>query len=102
MEKYLCWYAHKKPCVPHDTMIKMMVGLNSNANNMHKVIDDNSNSYRSMIMDAMRMTKDDVSQSLIIYKELNIDSTMFLNLLRYSNKPSWDSCTNHNKLPIIT
>jgi hypothetical protein len=31
-----------------------MVGSISNSSNMHEVIDDNSNYYRSIVMDAMR------------------------------------------------
>ena len=57
MEKYLCWYAHREPYVPHDTMIERMVELTSSSSNVHGDIDDNSNSYRNMVMDAMRMNQ---------------------------------------------
>jgi hypothetical protein len=43
MEKYLCWYVHKEPFVPHDTMIEKMVGSTSSFSNVHGVVDDNSN-----------------------------------------------------------
>jgi len=46
MEKYLCWYAHREPYVPHDIMVEMIVGSTSSASNMHEVIDDNNNLYR--------------------------------------------------------
>jgi hypothetical protein len=25
MEKYMCWYAHEEPYVPHDTMVERMI-----------------------------------------------------------------------------
>jgi len=48
MEKYLYWYAHREPYVPHNTMVEMMVESTSNANNMYKVVDDNCNSLASL------------------------------------------------------
>jgi hypothetical protein len=32
-----------------------MVGSTSSSSNVHEVIDDNSNPYRNMVMDVMRM-----------------------------------------------
>jgi hypothetical protein len=55
MEKYMCWYANKEPYVPHDAMIKRMIESTSNANKVHGVVDDNSNSYRNIIMNAMNL-----------------------------------------------
>ena len=55
IEKYLYWYAHREPYVTYYTMVKRMVGSTSSSNNVHRVVDDNSNSYRNMVMDAMRM-----------------------------------------------
>jgi len=57
MEKYMCWYAHGEPFVPHETMVERMVETTSSASNMHGVVDDNSNPYRTMVMDAMRMNQ---------------------------------------------
>ena len=37
MEKYLCWYAHKEPYVPHNTMIEKMLGSTFSSSNMHGV-----------------------------------------------------------------
>jgi hypothetical protein len=51
MKRYLCWFAY----VPHETMVKRMVESTSSSNNVHEVIDDNSNPYRNMVMEAMRM-----------------------------------------------
>jgi hypothetical protein len=58
MEDYLCWYAYKELFVRNKSMIERMVGLTSSANNVHGVVNDNSNPYRNMIMDAMRMNQE--------------------------------------------
>jgi hypothetical protein len=55
MEKYTCWYANEKSYVPHDIMIKRMVESTSSANKVHGVVDDNSNPYRNIIMNAMNL-----------------------------------------------
>jgi len=57
MEKYLCCYAHRKPYFPHDTLIEKIVESTSSSNNMHEVVDENSDPYRNMIIDAMRMNQ---------------------------------------------
>jgi hypothetical protein len=36
-------------------MIEMMIGSTSSASNVYGVVDDNSNPYKNMVMDAMRM-----------------------------------------------
>jgi len=55
MEDYLCWYAHKELFVRNESMIEMMVGSTSSANNVHEVVNDNNNAYRNMVIDAMKM-----------------------------------------------
>jgi hypothetical protein len=62
MEKYLCWFAHKKQYVPYKAMIERIVKSTSSSNNMHGVIDDNSNRYRSMLMDVMRINQSDIGE----------------------------------------
>jgi len=49
------WYTHGEPYLPYDTMIETIVGSTSSSSNVYGVIDDNSNPYKNMIMDAMRM-----------------------------------------------
>jgi hypothetical protein len=44
-----------KPYVPHDTNVEMMVASTSSCSNVHEVIDDNSNPYKNMVIDAIRM-----------------------------------------------
>jgi hypothetical protein len=36
-------------------MIKKIVGLTSSSSNMNEIIDDNNNSYKNMVMDAMKV-----------------------------------------------
>jgi hypothetical protein len=55
LEEYMCWYAHEKPFVPHETMVERMVWSTSSASNAYGVVNDNNNSYKTMVMDAMRM-----------------------------------------------
>ena len=53
MEEYLCWYAHGEQFVHHKTMVERMVGSTSSTSNVHGVETDNSNPYRTIVMDAM-------------------------------------------------
>jgi hypothetical protein len=57
MERCQCRFAHEKPYVPHETMVEKMVGSTSSSSNVHEVVDDNSNPYRNMVIDAMRMNQ---------------------------------------------
>jgi hypothetical protein len=57
MEKYLYWYEHREPYVSQDIMVKWMVESTSSVSNMHRIVNDNSNPYRNMVMDAMRMNQ---------------------------------------------
>jgi hypothetical protein len=78
-------------------MVERMTRSTSNSNNVHEVVDDNINRYRSMIMNAMRMNEGYVGECSIIYEELNVDATRFFELLKDYDKPLWDGCANHNK-----
>ena len=77
MEIYLCWFVHREPYVPNETMIKRMVESTSSSSNVHGVVDDNSNPYRNMVMDAMRIDQGYVDQCPIVYEEPNTDATRF-------------------------
>jgi hypothetical protein len=55
-----------------------------------------------MVMDALRMNQGNVSYCPIIEEEPNTDATRFFDLLKDSNEPLWDGCTNHSKLSAIT
>jgi hypothetical protein len=47
-------------------MVERVVGSTSSANNMHEVGNDNDNSYRNIVMDAMRMSEGNVNESSIV------------------------------------
>jgi hypothetical protein len=96
MEDYLCWYAHGELFLPNERMVERVVG--STASNVHEVGNDNSNPYRNMVMDAMRISEGNVSECPIIEEEPNVDAARFFDLLKDSNEPLWDGCTNHSKL----
>jgi len=64
-----------------------MVGSTSSASNMHGVETNNSNPYRTMVMDAMRMNHGHTSQCSIIDEERNADAARFFDLLKDSHKP---------------
>ena len=87
MEKYLCWYTHEEPFVPHDTMVERMVGSTSSSSNVHEVVDDNNNPYRNMVMDVMKMNQSYTDKFSIIDEESNTDATRFFDLLKDYDKP---------------
>jgi hypothetical protein len=101
MEDYLCWYAHGELFVPDESMEEQVVGSTSSASNMHEVGNENSNPYRNMVMDAMRMSEGNVRECPIVEEEPNADAARFFDLLRDSDEPLWDGCTNHSKLSAV-
>jgi len=102
MKDYLCYYAHGELFVPNDSMVERVVGSTSSAGNMHEVGNENSNPYRNMVMDAMRMSEGNVSECPIVKEEANADAARFFHLLKDSDEPLWDGYTNHNKLSAVT
>jgi hypothetical protein len=54
-----------------------------------------------MVMDAMRMNQGNVSQCPIVEEEPNADAARFFDLLKDSDEPLWNGCTNHSKLSVI-
>jgi len=95
------WYAHEELFVRNDNMGERVVGSTSSASNVHEVANDNSNPYKNIVMDAMRMNQGNVSQCPIVKEESNADAARFFDMLKDSDEPLWDGCTNHNKLSII-
>ena len=100
MEDYLCWYAHEELFVPNKSMVAKVVGSTSSASNVHEVGKDNSNPYRNMVMDAMRMSEGNVSECPIV-EEPNLDAARFFDLLKDSDEPLWNGYMNHNKLSTV-
>jgi hypothetical protein len=64
-----------------------MVGSISNASNVHRVVYDNSNPYKNMVIYMMRINQSHVGQCLIIDEEPNTYTTRFFDLLKDSNEP---------------
>jgi len=85
-----------------ESMVKRMVGLTSSASNVHEVVNDNSNPYKNMVMNATRMNQGNISQcSIIIEEEHTADAAGFYDLLKDSDESLWNDYTNHSKLSII-
>ena len=82
MEKYLCWMTHEEPYVPYKIMVKRMVGSTSSSSNVHGVVDNYNNYYRSMIIDAVRM-----NQEYTCDEKPNTYTTRFFKLLKDSDAP---------------
>jgi hypothetical protein len=101
MENYQCWYAYREVFVSKRRMEERVVGSTSSASNVHEAANDNTNPYRNMIMDAMKMNQGNVSQCPIGEEEPNADVTRFFDLLKDSNEPLWDDCMNHSKLSAV-
>jgi hypothetical protein len=53
---------------------------------VHGVANDNSNPYRNMVIDAMRMNQGNVSQCPIVEEEPNADVIKFFDLLNDSGE----------------
>jgi len=101
MENYQCWYAHGEVFVSKRRTEERVVGSTSCASNVHEATNDNTNPYRNMVMDAMRMNQGNVSQCSIVEEEPNADAARFFYLLKDSDKPLWDGYTNHSKLSVV-
>jgi len=54
-----------------------------------------------MVMDAMRMSGGNFSECPIVEEEPNADAIRFFDLLKESDEPLWDGCTNHSKLSAV-
>jgi hypothetical protein len=101
MEDYLCWYAHGELFVPNESMAERVVGSTSSTSNILEVGNENSNPYKNMVMDAMRISEGNVSECSIVEEEPNADAARFFDLLKDSDEPLWDCCTNHSKLLVV-
>jgi len=102
MENYRCWYAHGEVFVRNKSMGERVVGLTSNASNVHEFANDNTNPYKNMVTDAIRMNQGNVSQCPIVEEEPNAGAARFFDLLIDYNEPLWDGCTNHSKLSAMS
>jgi hypothetical protein len=82
-------------------MVEKMVESTFSSSNVCRVVDDNSNLYRNIVMDAMKMNQAYTRECSIIDEESNEDAARFFNLLKDFNELLWDGCINHSKLSII-
>jgi len=67
-----------------------MVGSTSSFNYMYEFVDDNNNSYRSIVIDAMWMNitySSESSHNIHLDEELNVDAIRFLEFLKYYDEP---------------
>jgi len=71
-------------------MLERIVGSTLTSSNIHKVIDDNSNCYRGMMVSAMIINHGYSSEGLRVDKELNVDATSFFELLKDSDELLWN------------
>jgi hypothetical protein len=62
--------------------LERIVGSTSISNNIHKVIDDNNNCYRSMVMYAIRINHGYLGECLYIDEEPNVDTNRFFLFLK--------------------
>ena len=91
-----------KVFVRNKRMRENVVRSTSSVSNVQGVANDNNtNLYKNMVIDAMRMNRGNFSQCPIIDEEPNIDATRFFDLLKDSDELLWDGCTNHNKLLVV-
>ena len=77
IEDYLCWYAYEELFVPDESMKEQVVGSTSSVSNMNEVGNENSNPYRNMVMDAMRMSEGNVRECPIVEEEPNANVARF-------------------------
>jgi hypothetical protein len=77
-------------------MLEMIIGSISSSSNIHEVVDDNSNCYRSMVMDTIKMNHSYLSKDSCVDKELNINTSRFFKFLKDFNESLRNGCINCN------
>ena len=55
---------------------------------MYGVVDDNSNPYMNMVIDAMRMNQGYAGENPIVDEESNVDVVSYFDVLKDFNEPS--------------
>jgi hypothetical protein len=87
MVNYQCWYAHEEVFGSKRRMEETVVRSTFSASNVHEAANDNTNPYRNMVIDAMRMNQGNVSQCPIVEEEPIVDAARFFDLLKDSDEP---------------
>lgn len=82
-------------------MDSWIIESTSSFSNLHGVIDDNSNCYKSMVMDKIKMNQGYTSECSIVDEESNTNMAKFFEVLKDFDEPLQDGGINHSKLLII-
>jgi len=77
----LCWFSYREPYVLYKTMLERIVS-SSSSNIKQEVVDDNSNCYRSIVMDEMWINHGYSCKYSHVDEEPNINTTRFFNLVK--------------------
>ena len=77
----MCWFSYREPYVLYKTMLERIVS-SSSSNIKQEVVDDNSNCYKSMVMDGMWINYGYSCKYSRVDEEPNIDTTRFFNLVK--------------------
>jgi len=78
----LCWFTYREPCVLYKTVLERIVSSTSSSNIKQEVVDDNSNSYRSMVMVEIWINHGYSCKYSRVDEEPNIDTTRFFDLVK--------------------
>jgi hypothetical protein len=104
VEKYLCWFAYREPYIPHVTMLEKIIYSTFSSSNIHEFVDDYSNPYRSIVMDAIKIKhgySSKNSRNIPLNEEPNVDATRFFEFLKDYDELLWDWYTTHRKVSVI-
>jgi len=77
IEKYMCWFPHEEHYAPYEIMLERIVGSTSSSSNIYRVVDDNDNHYKIMVIYAIEMNHSYLDEDSCVDKKPNIDATMF-------------------------
>ena len=90
IEKYLCWFSYEELYVSYKTMLEKIVSSISSFIDLYEVVDDNSNYYRSMVIDGIwinHVYSGEDSHNIHLNEEPNINIVRFFELLKGHDKP---------------
>jgi hypothetical protein len=90
IEKYLCWFSYEELYVPFKTMLEKIISLISSFIDLYEVVDDNSNHYRSMVINGIwinHVYSGLDSHNIPLNEKPNVNTVRFFELLKGSDKP---------------
>jgi hypothetical protein len=65
--------------VPNKTILERIVGITSSCGNIYEVVDDNSNHYIRIMMEAMRVNHGYSGEDLSVDEKPNMDAQIIVN-----------------------